>query len=218
MLDAVRPDEFRQRFAAAAMLQHDHLSATYEVLDLAGRPAVLLEWLNGLPSADWPTLVAAPGVWYRLLSQAALALQTAHSAGLIHGHLQPSSFVLTGDGVLKLTGLGEPHWLTIVPSPEAEPTIATDLKALGEIATGWAEGTSSRKGARSKPLPEPLQAILRRLESEELGVRFDSAASLLEVLDQAGGSVPANAAAWERSSQPGTRTIRGCGHAADGVI
>ncbi len=199
MEDAVRPDEFRQRFAAAAGLQHAHLAATYEVLDLGGRPAVLQEWLNGLPSSDWPTLAAAPGVWYRLLSQAALALQTAHAAGLVHGHLQAHSFILTGDGVLKLTGLGEPRWLTDKAATIAEePTVSADLTALGRVAAGWADSTPNRKGGRTKSLPEVLQAIVRRLESDQSGERFDSTAALLEALDLAGAEVPTNATAWER--------------------
>src|SRR5262249_29843511 len=56
MHDAVRPDEFRQRFAAAVGVQHPHLAATWEVLEIAGRSAVLQEWLTGLPSSDWPAL------------------------------------------------------------------------------------------------------------------------------------------------------------------
>jgi hypothetical protein len=199
MHDAVRPDEFRQRFAAAANLQHSHLAATYEVLDIAGRPAALEEWLTGLPSSDWPTLAAAPGVWYRLLSQAALAVRTAHTAGLIHGHLQPTSFVLTADGVLKLTGLGEPRWL-IQSSPVAdvEPAAAADLAALGRIVADWADSALTHNTPKSKSLPDSLQAIMRRLGSDQPGERFDSAAALVEALAQAGATVPANATAWER--------------------
>ena len=199
MEDAVRPDEFRQRFAAAAGLQHDQLAATFEVLDIGGRPAVIEEWLTGLSSADWPTLAAAPGVLYRLLSQAALALQSAHAAGLIHGHLEPTSFVLTGAGVLKLTGLGEPRWLTTTTTPlQGEPTVAADMAARGAIAARWAEVTPNRKGAKSKALPDSLQEIVRRLESIEPGTCFENATALVAALEQAGASVPANAAAWER--------------------
>jgi hypothetical protein len=197
--DAVRPDEFRQRFAAAAGLRHDHLAATYEVLDIAGRPAVLQEWLSGLPGTEWPTLAAAPGVWYRLLSQAAVALQNVHAAGLVHGQLQPASFVLTGDGVLKLTGLGEPRWLAAnLGADDDEPSVAADLSALGQVAAGWAASTPNRKSAKSKPLPDALQDIVRRLSSPAPGERFDNAAALLEALAGAGDRVPANAAAWER--------------------
>src|SRR5262249_17789984 len=126
MFDAVRPDEFRQRFAAAAELQHPNLASTYEVLEINGRPAVLQEGLTGGPSSEWPGVAAAPGGWSRLLAQAALALYTAHSAGLIHGHLDAASFVLAGDGVLKLCGLGEPRWLAA-----AAPPSDSDVSAAG---------------------------------------------------------------------------------------
>ena len=84
MEDAVRPDEFRQRFAAAAAVRHENVAATLEVLEIAGRPAVLQEWLHGLPSTEWPVLAGAPGVWHRLLSQAALG-----SARGAHGGADP---------------------------------------------------------------------------------------------------------------------------------
>ena len=64
------------------------------MLDLDGRPAVLEEWVTGLPSGDWPPLAAAPGVCYRLLTQAALGLAHAHAksgdAALISGYLGKS--------------------------------------------------------------------------------------------------------------------------------
>jgi hypothetical protein len=205
MQDAVRPDEFRQRFAAAAEVTHPNLAATYEVLEIAGRPAVLQEWLNGLSSCDWPALSAVPGVWFRLLNQAALGLHTAHQAGLVHGHLHPAQVVLTADGVLKVCGTGEPAWLDHASDDSglprgatlADPTSADDLLALGHCARGWATPAGDGKGARAKPLPESLQALLKRLCGEE-GEPFATAQALLNELDEAGSSVPANAAAWER--------------------
>lgn len=204
MHDAVRPDEFRQRFAAAAAVPHPHLVKTWEVLEIAGRPAVLQEWIEGVPSTEWQALAAAPGVLFRLLSQAGLALMTAHNAGLVHGHLHPSSFVFAGEGVLKLCGLGEPHWLATYPiSEEDEPTPASDLTALGVIAASWAALAAApgapRKGAKNKQqAPGELQAILTRLNADRPEDRFPSAAALLEALDQASAQVPANATAWER--------------------
>jgi hypothetical protein len=194
--DPVHPDEFRQRFAAAAGLQHPHVAATLEVLDLAGRPAVLQEWLSGVPSADWPALAAVPGVWFRLLNQAALGLHTAHQAGLVHGRLEPGLVVLTADGTVKLCGFGEPAWLS--SAAEGEGDVPGDLLALGRIAAGWAALTPERKTARMKPLPEGLQGVLQRLTTQEVDERYPSAAALLEELDRAGADVPANAAAWER--------------------
>src|SRR5439155_2273863 len=123
------------RFAAAAAVRHPHVAATYEVLEIAGRPAALQEWLTGLAAIEWPALSAVPGVWFRLLSQAALGLQAAHQAGLVHGNLHLGQVVFTSEGVLKVCGFGEPAWLALEPPAEerdAEP--AADLSALGRCA------------------------------------------------------------------------------------
>src|SRR6185312_16271415 len=133
------------------------------------------------PSTEWPALTGAPGVWHRLLSQAALALHTAHTAGLMHGHLHASSFVLTREGVLKLCGLGEPRWLAVPPPQEdGEPSIAGDLAALGHIAASWAAVTPTAKGSKNKGLPAVLQTILSRFHQEDEAKRYTNAASLLE--------------------------------------
>jgi chromosome segregation ATPase len=198
--DAVRPDEFRQRFAAAAALRHPHLAATWEVLEIHGRPAVLQEWVAGLASSEWPALAAVPGVWFRLLSQAALGLHATHQAGLVHGHLDAGLLVLTGEGTLKLCGLGEPPWLAAGSAPPApEGDTAADLATLGRIAAGWAALGAGRKGAKARPPPGPLQAILHRLTgAADPPAPYASAAELLEDLDRAGPTVPPNAEAWER--------------------
>ena len=155
MADAVRPDEFRQRFAAA-MVEHPHLAATWEILEIAGRPAVLQECPVGLAGNDWPTLAAAPGVWFRLLGQAAQGLRAMHEAGLVHGHLTAESFVCTRDGVVKIIGLGEPRWLVGGASASGEePTPGDDLLALGQAALVWGRDTP-RKSGKPKQLPEAL--------------------------------------------------------------
>jgi chromosome segregation ATPase len=199
MEDAVRPDEFLQRFAAAAAVQHENVAATLEVLAIAGRPAALQEWLHGLPSTEWPVLAGAPGVWTRLLSQAASALHAAHSAGLSHGHLHASSFVFTREGVLKLCGLGEPRWLAVPPpQDDDEPSVVRDLAALGHIAAGWAAVAPPAKGGKSKSMPAVLQDILGRFHHEDETQRYANMAELLGDLERATASVPANTAAWER--------------------
>src|SRR5262249_11907251 len=93
MLDAVRPDEYRQRFRAARDLAHPTVAATLEVLEINGRPAVVQEWLHGLSGGEWPAAVSVPGVWHRLMMQAALGLHAAHTAGLTHGRLTANSFL-----------------------------------------------------------------------------------------------------------------------------
>jgi chromosome segregation ATPase len=198
MQDAVHPDEFRQRFAAAAAIGHANVAATWEVLEINGRPAVLQEWLTGLSAADWPALVTVSGVWYRLVSQVAQGLMAVHEAGLVHGRLDASRLLLTSEGVVKICGVGEPFWLAGHGSPAAEPTPDDDLAALGRLATSWATMPLPRKAGKPKPLAEALQPILWRLSAEANDAHYPSAATLLEDLDRIRDSVPANPEAWNR--------------------
>ncbi|HYV38689.1 MAG TPA: hypothetical protein VE988_23595 [Gemmataceae bacterium] len=190
--ESAHADDFRRRFKQA-MIAQPNLAATLEVLDIAGRPAVLQEWLAGLPSNDWPQLAAVPGVWYRLVLQAAQALNAAHETGLTHGHLQPAHFVLTGDGILKVTGFGEPAWLLGV---EFSGDVPGDLQALATNAAAWC-AAARRQAPRGKALPDALQTILNRLASPG-GNAIASAAVLLDELEKAAAAVPANPEAWDR--------------------
>ncbi|MGL6097860.1 MAG: hypothetical protein ACRC7O_18920, partial [Fimbriiglobus sp.] len=177
--DGVRPDEFRQRFAALRDAADSHLAGTVEVLELLGRPAVLQEWVTGLPGSDWPPTVAVPGAWVRLLAGAAAGLDAAHRAGLAHGRLTSDSFVLAPDGTVKLTGAGEPPWLLAGPPPADEPTPAADLRALGQIAHGWTllgQAVPKKRG-RTRPFPEALASVVRRLEADPDTPMSDTAAA-----------------------------------------
>lgn len=195
MNDAVRPDEFRSRFTQA-MLNDSHLANTLEVMEISGRPAVMQEWLTGLPASDWPPLAAAPGVCYRLLTQAAQGLATAHQAGLVHGHLSDTLFLLTADGVLKICGLGEPPWLTGIQHDD-EPTVRDDLRTLGNIASSWCTPSGVRKGPKTKPLPDALVSALFRLAADgEAG--YQDVRELLDDLHKAADAIPPNAEAWDR--------------------
>ena len=199
MHDAVHPDEFRQRFAALAALRDEHVAATYEVLEVAGRPAVLQEWLTGLPGSDWPALASAPGVWLRLMSQAALAPAgrarcrvgpRGADAGVVRLHagrrgeaVRPRRAALAGRRAAgrargrrrrRPAGAG-PH-----------------RRRLGRAGAGRA-----RRGAKAKALPDALQAVLNRLNAAD-DMAYESAAGLLGDLDRAGADAPANGTAWER--------------------
>jgi hypothetical protein len=199
MHDPDKVQEFRRRFQEAAALRHPSLAATWEVLDISGRPGVLQEFIPGLSSNEWPALAAAPGVWYRLLSQSALGLHAAHQAGMVHGHLQGNHVMLSHEGVVKLSGFGEPDWLAHPPYHQmAEPSAKGDLAALGKLAAAWSSPGQEAKRGRTKSFPSDLQNVLNRLGSSEEDSGYQDAAALLEDLDKAGATVPANSSAWER--------------------
>ena len=174
-----------------------HVANTLEVLEYwPADPRRLQEWLTGLPATDWPPLAAAPGVCYRLLTQAAQGLAVAHQAGVVHGHLSDALLLLTGDGILKICGLGEPPWLIGVQHDE-EPTARDDLRTLGKIVSGWCTPTGVRKGAKTKPLPEALVSVLYRLAAEG-DAGFADVKELLDELQNAAAAIPPNAEAWDR--------------------
>ncbi len=206
MQDAIHPDEFRQRFSAARDAAHPHLATVVEVLDINGRPAVVIEWLNGLVSADWPPFAAHPGCWVRLATMAAGAIEAAHRVGLVHGRLTSDSFLLTPEGVLKVLGFGEPLWLGVGPVP-AEVSFATDLRAFGQVLFGWSQLLGKKRSTRSKAFPETLWNVIRRLEADAEPPMADtvaaaqpyaSAADLLADLQRIARETPFSDDAWER--------------------
>lgn len=203
-IDEARAAEFRSRFAAAMAVRHDNIAATMEVLDIQGRPAVLQEWTMGLASTDWPPTAAAPGVWFRLMMQMALGLDAAHRCGMCHGHLSPRTVLVTGVGVLKILGLGDPPWLAGV---ETEATVAGDLIALGGLAASWAALAPRRRANKPpKPLPPPLRAVMDRLRPDAERA-FSTASEVLTALEEAGAKLPDASDAWdellEHASQSG---------------
>jgi hypothetical protein len=208
MHDAVHPDEFRQRFAAARDAAHPNLAGVAEVLEIAGRPAAVQEWLTGLFSADWPLHAAHPGCWVRLVTMAAAGIDAAHRHGLVHGRLTSDSFVLTTAGMLKVTGFGEPPWLNPGPVSPVEPSVAADLRALGQVAFGWSQlAAKVKKPAKAKPFPESLLAVVRRLEADPEPPMadtvaaqrpYESAAELLAELNRVARETPFSDDAWDK--------------------
>jgi len=208
MNDPVHPDEFRQRFAAARDAAHPNLATVAEVLEINGRPAVLQEWPTGLVSADWPVHATHPGCWVRLATMAAAGIDTAHRCGLVHGRLTADSFVLSVNGVLKVTGFGEPPWLTVGPAANVEPTPATDLRAFGQVAFMWSQLAGRRKAtSKGRAFPEPLLAVIRRLEADAeppmadtvaTCMPYQAAAELLADLELAARETPFSDEAWDK--------------------
>jgi hypothetical protein len=137
------------------------------------------------------------------------ALDAAHRQGLYHGRLTSDSFVLTASGVLKVTGFGEPPWLSPGTESAVEPSAAADLRAFGQVAFGWSQlaARQPRKPAKPKPFPEALARIIRRLEADAeppmadtvVAERpYESAAELAADLSRVARETPFSDDAWEK--------------------
>lgn len=158
-----RQAEYRAGFTAATQVRSDHVAATFDLLDVAGAPAVLQEWVVGLPATAWREMARVPAVWLRLVEQAALGLAAIHAAGMVHGHLHEGRLLLDATGRLRLCGLGEPDWLEASSAPAFAYSSWEDLQRLGRIAASWLTAqSSSRLGrAQQSPLEEVVQALLQ---------------------------------------------------------
>jgi len=207
MHDAFHPDEYRMRFAATMEAQHPNLLGTLEVLELNGRPAIVQEWVPGLPSSEWPATITHPGLWLKLAIDAVGAIDAAHTHGLMHGRMTTESFLMTDTGAIKLFGFGEPPWLQSGLASSFEPTPEADLRAFGQVAFLWANAVpeTKRKG-RAKGFPDSLMAVLRRLETDSENPMSDtvtgaapyrSAAELLADLQKLAVKFPLAPQSWD---------------------
>ncbi len=196
-------DEYRERFKAATEANHPNLANVLDVLDVNGRPAALVEAVSGLPSSDWPALAATPGVWLRLMTDAARAVEHIHQNQLVHGRIAAENFLLTVDGTLKLLGLGEPGMGVAL----FDPLPAGDLRSLGRVAFGWSQIGAKRRVGKGKPFPAELAAVVRRLEAgAESGMGdivsldrpFADASELLRELEKLSFDHPCPAEAWNK--------------------
>lgn len=109
--DPYHPDEFRQRFSAAINLHHENVASTYEVLEIQGRPAVLVELIQGINQSEWASVHQKTDVWLNLVLQTISGLASIHGAGLVYGPIHQSSLIITSEGCIKWIGVGCPTWL-----------------------------------------------------------------------------------------------------------
>jgi hypothetical protein len=102
-----------------------------------------------------------------------------------------------------VSGLGEPVWLIEDQTAEDSKSSdvsrkpADDLLALGQIAAKWCTPLGVRRGAKTKPPPDALVALVMRLAGEG-NTPFTNSMQLLGALEMIRKDVPANPEAWDR--------------------
>lgn len=93
-------DRFFREIRAVARLRHPNIVAAYSAVRLGDSLAFAMEYVPGLDLARMVKIKGPLPVAHacRFAHQAALGLQHAHEAGLIHRDVKPSNLILSHDG------------------------------------------------------------------------------------------------------------------------
>src|SRR5205085_615204 len=139
---------FRREADAVARLDHRNIVRIYQVIELAGNPCLVLEYVNGSTLAKKLDGEPQPPGWATaIVRDLAKAMDHAHQKGIVHRDLKPANVLLTADGVPKIADFGLAKHLSRDLSQEA----ATNQTASGSASvnpgslteSGWIMGTPS---------------------------------------------------------------------------
>ncbi len=152
--EEVFAQRFRDEARHSAALMHPNITTVFDYGEDDHLSYLVMELVQGLPlSAAIREHGALPPETVRsILGQAALALGTAHEAGVVHRDVKPANILLREDGVVKLTDfgiaraidaightrvgemLGTPNYISPEQAVGGRATGASDLYALGVVA------------------------------------------------------------------------------------
>ena len=195
-----------QRWLAAAhhvaRIKHPGLACVLEVGEHGAWPYLAYDGGQALTMADRLGSQALPLVEsMRCAMEVLQALAFAHEAGIAHGDLQASMFLLQQDGSSRLIGLGA----ALAPQDPARQEAERDLLAFGLVlhhalagqpALGLSDvgavidrmpprGRDSVRLPRSTsgPIPEALRSIVNRATERQPRQRYRSARTLAGAID-----------------------------------
>jgi serine/threonine protein kinase len=207
-------ERFYREARAAAALDHPNIVRAYD----AGRHGRLhyfaMEHIDGV-SLEQVVGTRGPlrhGVATECLRQAALGLQHAHEAGLVHRDLRPSNLMVARTGVLKILDLGLArfregyeatltHGEVLGEGAYIAPEQVLDSHAVDDRADIYSLGATFYFCLAGRPpgsgvgganpghapgAPADLLDILLRMLAVEPGRRYQTAAEVVEAVTQLG--------------------------------
>jgi tRNA A-37 threonylcarbamoyl transferase component Bud32 len=195
-----------QRFAREAMIaaqlgRHPSVVTVYDAGRWRGRPFLVMEFQPGGSVEDALAHGAvARSRALRWLREAADAVDTAHSLGVVHRDLKPANLLLDEHDRIRIADFGiasaggEAHRLTLTGTilgtagylaPEQargeRATDASDRYALAVVACELLTG----RRPPVKSLPPRLEAVLGRALADHPAERFPTASELVSAIEAA---------------------------------
>lgn len=167
--DAIR--RFRRSARALYHLEHPHINRVYSAGDVEGIPYLVLEYVEGLSLDKWieDRKPLDPRFVVQIMDQIGLAVDHAHSRGVVHRDLKPSNILVTRDGRravlcdfglalvlgearLTLPGfaLGTPRYMAPEQVRAGHIDSRTDIYALGVTCYELLTGQPAFQGSRGE--------------------------------------------------------------------
>jgi serine/threonine-protein kinase len=147
--DSAEDEAFAERFRAEARhsggLSHPNIGTVHDFGEDDGTAFLVMELLSGEPlSALIRSRAPMPqDEVTEILYQAAIALQAAHDAGVVHRDVKPANIVVDDDGYAKLTDFGIARALSEAPMTQTGEVLGTPHYLAPEQAQGRPAGPLS---------------------------------------------------------------------------
>lgn len=99
---------FEREAKAAAALNHPNVVQIYDFGQVEGRPFFVMEYVDGEDLSKLTTRHSKLPMeqTLQIIEQVAIAMQEAHSMGIIHRDIKPANILLTSKGKVKVSDLG----------------------------------------------------------------------------------------------------------------
>ena len=134
--------EIRTRFTreariAARLSTEPNVVTIFDVADVAGQPAIVMEFLPGGTLADRMRAGAhSAGARPRLDRAGRRALDAAHAAGVVHRDVKPANLMLGADGEVRVTDFG----IARIAGDVSLTSVGTILGTSGDMSPEQAVG------------------------------------------------------------------------------
>ncbi len=123
-------ERLKREIQAARPIRNDNVVAVYEMLDVDGRPALLMEWVEGRNLRerirdDGP---AVAGEASSIVEQVLSGLSALHARDILHRDVKSGNILLTAGGDVRLGDFG------LVKGEDLGATLTADGSAIGTPA------------------------------------------------------------------------------------
>ena len=113
--DNVGNERFRREAKASAALSSPNIVTVYDVVEDAGRQAVVMEYINGQSLRELldKRHRISPSLTVHIGMAVATALDAAHAKDLVHRDIKPANILITPAGRVLLTDFGIAKTLSV---------------------------------------------------------------------------------------------------------